>query len=625
MISKYAAMDRQIVQVRTALGWAGAMLLVGGIAGCAVTGPTTRNAVEAQAKRLEANGSYHQAAAAWAKLADSSRGATQAVAQLNAAEDYEKAEDLAAAWTAAAALDIPALPAGRQAEGALTQARLALATHRPQQALNALASAPPLQNAAMQSNWLALAGRAHFDAGEPAAGLHALIKRGALLASKPQESLTNSEMLWEYLKASPQLPSADGFDTVGQGWIALAQIWRTAWEEPKQFSSQLSDWQSLYPDHPANQGLIAEIAAEEKARLSYPSRIALLLPLSGPNAAQAQAVQAGILAAYYQGNDTQASINVYDTTGSATGARQALAKASAAGAQFVLGPLTVAGVQGVVSEQSNIPELALNYLPGNNNTAASGSFFQFGLSPEQEARTSAEQAVAQGLSRAVVIVPDNNWGNGIAAAFTRSLTDLGGRVLASATIRSGSQEFGPALSSVFGLDASTQREQRLAAVLGQPLGFTPRRRQDIQFVFFAAPYATALLIPPQIDYYHGLGLPIYSISNVYRPGANTPDMNGVYFPVMPWLLAADGAMASTRNQLSHLYPQNWQLFAPLYALGYDSWRLLPLLMHSPDPLAQPVRGVSGSLSMGQGNVIQRRADPARYVNGTAAPVKATAP
>ena len=621
-MNEYAAMVKQIVQVRSAFGWAGAMLLVGVIAGCAVTGPATTGTLEAKAKRLEAAGSYGKAGAAWAQLASSSQGTPQAVAQLNAAEDYEKAQDVAVAWATAAAMNLAALPEGRQAEGAMTQARLALATHRPKQALNALAAAPSIKGQAMQSNWLALAGRAHFDAGEPAAGLHALIKRGVLLTAKPQEALTNSEMLWEYLKASPQLPSADGFGTVGQGWIALAQIWRTAWEKPKQFSSQLSNWQTLYPDHPANQGLIDEIAAEEKARLSYPSQIALLLPLSGPNAAQAQAVQAGILAAYYQGNDTQATISVYDTTGSATGARQALAKARAAGAQFILGPLTVAGVQGTVSEQSDTPELALNYLPGGN-AKTSGDFFQFGLSPEQEARTSAEQAVAQGLSRAVVIVPNNDWGSKIAAAFTKNLTDLGGRVLASATIRPGSQAFDSALSSVFGLDASNEREQHLAAVLGQPLGFTPRRRQDIQFVFFAAPYATALLIPPQIDYYHGLGLPVYSISNIYRPGANTPDMNGVYFPVMPWFLANGGAMASMRKQLSHLYPQNWQQFAPLYALGYDSWRLLPLLMHSANPLAQPVRGVSGSLSMGQGNVIQRRADPARYVNGTPVPVKAT--
>lgn len=577
----------------------------------------------AKAKRLEAGGSYRAAAAAWEQLAERSHGQTQALAQLNAAKDYEQAGQMAAAWMSAVALSVPALPSARQMEGALTKARIALATHRPQQALKALASAPPVKTRANRVRWLALAGQAHFAAGEPSSGLRALIKRGSLVASDAQASLANSEILWENLKSSPRLPAATDFGPTGQGWIALAQIWRTAWEQPRQFASQLSHWQAMYSNHPANQGLIAEIQAEEKARLSYPQNIALLLPLTGPNAEQARAVEAGILAAYYQGH-SQPTIRVYDTTGSATGAREALAKAQSNGANVVLGPLTVAGVQGVVSNAQKLPELALNYLPGNGISTPPG-FYQFGLSPEQEARTSAEQAVAQGLSRAVSIVPDNQWGRRIAAAFSQALKKLGGQVLASTTIDPKSQQFGAALSSVFGLDASEEREQRLAGVLGQPLGFSPRRRQDIQFVFFAAPYATDLLLAPQIGYYHGLGLPMYSISNVFRPGDKEPDLNGVYFPVMPWFTASGGAVAATRRQMSKLFAQNWQHSAPLYALGFDAWRLLPLLLHSPKPLSQPVRGVSGSLRMGKNNVIQRRADPAQIFNGTAAPVMATAP
>lgn len=601
------------------------VLLLGVMAGCAVTKPGAPTNAAAEAGRFEAGGQYAKAAAAWSRIAQHREGRQQALAQLHAAADYEKAGDLKSAWQAVASLEIAALPAGQRMSGALARARLALATHRPQQALQALAAVPAASQKNLQVRWLGLAGRAHFDAGEAAAGLHALVRRGALLASQPQQALDNDEMLWEYLKATPRLPSAAGFDNVGQGWIALASIWRTAWEQPRRFSAQLKDWKAAYPEHPANQGLIAEITAEEKARLSYPNRIALLLPLSGPNAAQAKAVEAGILAAYYQGHGNQPAISVYDTTGSSSGARKALEKARAAGVDFVLGPLTVAGVQGAVSEASlaQVPELALNYLPGNA-TSPSG-FYQFGLSPEQEAQTSAEQAVAQGLSRAVVIVPNNDWGNRIADAFRQKLSSLGGHVLASATFRPGAQDFGKSLSSVFGLDASAAREQRLAGVLGQPLDFSPHRRQDIQFVFFAAPYSTALLIPSQIGYYQGLGLPIYSISNVYRPGTNEPDLDGVHFPAMPWFLADSGAMARTRDQLSHLYSQDWQQFAPLYALGYDAWRLVPLLANSPHPLKAPVRGLSGSLSMGDSQVIRRKADPARYRNGVLAPVMATAP
>ncbi len=613
----------RIVQVRTrsVVSWLGAVALVGVIAGCAVVRPGT---TPAQARRLEAGGNYRQAAVVWALLAQHSRGQAQAVAELNAATDYEQAGDKAAAWRVVAILDIAALPADRQMAGALTKARLALAIQRPKWALAALAAAPQTSDRAPRVRWLALAGRAQFAAHNPAAGLQSLIVRGRLLAADPQALLANNELLWGFLKVSPAWSSAVGFDTVGQGWIALVRIWRTAWEQPGRFSSQLAAWHAAYPNHPANQGLVAEIVAAEKARLSYPEQIALLLPLSGPNAVQARVVQAGILAAYYRGQGTQPTLRVYDTDGSPTGARKALARATAAGADFVLGPLTAAGVQGVVSELPRIPELALNYLPANLNPP--DRFYQFGLSPEQEARTSAEQAVAQGLSRAVVLVPDTDWGARIAAAFTRSLTLLGGRVLATATFRPQSQRFGATLSTAFGLDTSTQREQRLSAILGQPLGFTPHRRQDIQFVFFAAAYNTALLIPSQIAYYHGLGLPLYSISNVYRPGAGASNLVGTHFPVMPWFLAQTGAVAATREQLAKLYPQNWVQFAPLYGLGYDAWRLVPLLTHGEQPLAQPVRGVTGTLGMGANRVIQRRADPARYTNNAVlAPVMATAP
>lgn len=616
----------RIVQVRTRLvcAWLPAVLAAVVVAGCATKQPAPRSAAAAQARRMETRGQYGRAGAAWLEVAQRSQGEARAAALLSAAQDYQKAGDLASAWEAAAPLDVGALAPSRQMAGVRTKAGLALATHRPQAALTALAAAPPPAGTAGQAELLSLAGRAHFAADEPGAGLEALVARGRLFAGQPDRALDNDELLWGLLIGASSLPSPKGASPVAQGWIALARIWRTGWEEPRQFSSQLADWRSTYPAHPANQGLVAEIVAEERARLRYPERIALLLPLSGPNAAQARAVQAGILAAYYRGQGTQPTISVYDTDGSATGARKAVARARAAGADFILGPLTVAGVQGAASAVSDTPSLALNYLPGQS--AAPPMFYQFGLSPAQEARTSSEQAVAHGLSRAVVMVPDNDWGQRIADAFTQNLTLLGGRVLSSVTFRPRSQDFSAALSAAFGLNASTEREQKLAGLLGQPLGFSPHRRQDIQFVFFAASdYDTALLIPPQIAYNHGLGLAMYSISNVYQPGAQAPDLDGVHFPVMPWFMADKGAVATVREQLAKLFPQDWGQYAPLFGLGYDAWRLVPLLAHGGHPLAQPVRGVTGSLSMGPNQVIQRRADPARYRNGVPAPVMATAP
>lgn len=619
-MKSYPAVAPNSVQARRSLHLAAVAAVLAAVAGCAVKPAAPAHAD--RAARLEATGHYRAAAAEWLGAAAAATPAAQALYRLHAATDYDKAGDLAAAWQAAAPVTISTLAPSEQFAGAQTKARLALASHRPRVALAALAAAPAAPNAAAQADMLEIEGRALFAAGEPGAGLESLVKRGGLLSASGAV-LANDELLWGLLVGAANLPSVQGLSQTAQGWVALAQIWRTSWEVPGEFSQRLSDWRAAYPSHPAELGLIAEIQAEERARLRYPARIALLLPLSGPYAAQAGALESGILAAYYQDRGSAPTLTVYDTDGTGSGARAALNQAENDGAAFVLGPVTEAGVGGAASAEPTIPVLALNYL--TSGVQASPRFFQFGLSPQEEAALSAQRAVAQGLSRAVVLVPDNDWGSSIATAFTRSLTLLGGRVLASATFRPGAEDFGAPLSEIFGLDASQSREARLAATLGQPLGFQPRRRRDIQFVFFAAPFSTARLLVPQIDYYQGIGIPVFSISDVYKPDGTHPDLDGVRFPVMPWFVAQTGPIAAVRKEIAGLYPQVWSDFAPLYALGYDAWRLVPLLANSRHPLARPVRGVTGRLSLGSGNVIQRDSDWGHYVNGTLEPIMAVTP
>ncbi|MGH8428754.1 MAG: penicillin-binding protein activator, partial [Gammaproteobacteria bacterium] len=416
------------------------------------------------------------------------------------------------------------------------------------------------------------------------------------------------------------LPSTQGMSPTARGWVELADIERNAWLEPGEFSQRLQAWRVTYPNHPADYGLIAEIQARTQTRVTYPEKVAFLLPLSGPYAIQGNAVEEGLLAAYYLGSDPRPTLAFYDTRGSGTGASAALAAALADGANFVVGPLTADGVGSVASAHPPVPVLALNYLNGG---AAPAQFFQFGLSPDEEARAVAERAISGGLERAVVLVPANDWGSGIASAFTQALTSLGGQVLASTTYPPGAVNFGPEFSTLFGLNASTGRDQQLAATLDQQPEFNQQRNPDIQFVFFAAPYSTARLIVPQISYYQGIGLPAYSLSDVYYPGGASSDLNGLRFPIMPWFTAADGPIASVRESVQSLFPQNWSDLAPLYALGYDAWRLVPLLGQGAQPFGWQVQGMTGILALGPGNVIQRRPQWAHYVNGRVRALAAT--
>lgn len=539
--------------------------------------------------------------------------------KLEAARDARDAGHNGAAWKAVATLAVSDLPAGQQLGAAELKADIALVNHRPKVALKTLSAVPAPVGKEDQARVLALKARALFADGEPARGLELMVERGRLFTST-EKIHANNQLTWTLVSGARPLPSAAGLSQVARGWVSLAHIVQTAWEEPEKFNQRVQAWSADWPVHPANGALMAQILAAEQARFQYPPVVALLLPLSGDYAEQAHAVEAGLLAAYYQSAEPRPRIEVYDTHGSAQGARAALSSARAASADFIVGPLTPDAVNGLAAGNPAVPVLALNYL--DSDTRAASRYYQFGLSPEQEARSAAERAISQGLARAVVLVPSNGWGRRIANAFTERLSALGGRVLASAEFQPGSVKFGAQLNSLFGIGASEARQQALSSTVSQPLEFSPRRRRDIQFVFFAAPFRTARLLVPQIDYYHGMGLPVYSISNLYKVGASPDDLNGVHIPVMPWFVASDGPIAALRRNLSGLFSQGWRHHAPLYALGYDAWRLVPLLANTTQPLNRPVRGVTGTLSLEANNVVRRRGAWVQYADGHIQPANA---
>ena len=56
-------------------------------------------------------------------------------------------------------------------------------------------------------------------------------------------------------------------------------------------------------------------------------------------------------------------------------------------------------------------------------------FWQLALSPDDEAAQAARRGVADGHGKAVVLVPNNNWGRRLLTTYTSELESLGGTVL----------------------------------------------------------------------------------------------------------------------------------------------------------------------------------------------------
>ena len=84
---------------------------------------------------------------------------------------------------------------------------------------------------------------------------------------------------------------------------------------------------------------------------------------------------------------------------------------------------------------------------------------------------------------------------------------------------------------------------------------------------------------------------------------------------MPWILASEGIAGQIREDIRHNWPDNFDRNSRLYALGFDAYRLIPLLLNFEDPLATPVPGMTGLLSMDSKNRIRRNLYWARFRGG----------
>jgi len=333
----------------------------------------------------------------------------------------------------------------------------------------------------------------------------------------------------------------------------------------------------------------------------------LLLPLTGPAAAQASTVRDGFLSAYYQlPAANRPDLRLYDT--GALPGPEALSQARAAGSSFVVGPLTREDVAAVANlGPPPVPVLALNFLPPDR--AAPSGFYQFALSPEDEARLVAHRILAEGHHRGIALIPRGDWGSRVADAFTHELIAGGGSLISTANYNAAEHDYGSELQSVLHIDESIARHQRLQSVIGGKLNFEPRRRGDIEFVFVAAPSATtARLIEPQLKFFYAGDVPNYSLSNAYEPdsAASNQDIDGLIFPDMPWMISGDGSIDEIRGNISQAWENRAAWRSRLFAFGYDACQLMVAMSaKGRNPAEAQVAGLTGALHFDGDRRVQR--------------------
>jgi uncharacterized protein len=155
--------------------------------------------------------------------------------------------------------------------------------------------------------------------------------------------------------------------------------------------------------------------------------------------------------------------------------------------------------------------------------------------------------------------------------------------------------------------------------VGQKLVFEPRPRQDLECIFLAATARSARLIKPQLNYHRARNVPVYATSHIYtgKPDpANDADLDGIRFGDMPWMLVQNGRLAQLRQSLQRDWPYVGTDLDRLYALGVDSYAILPHLNRISAENSARYAGVTSGLSLDRDGRLQRQLAWARFRNGS---------
>jgi ABC-type branched-subunit amino acid transport system substrate-binding protein len=157
-------------------------------------------------------------------------------------------------------------------------------------------------------------------------------------------------------------------------------------------------------------------------------RVALLVPLSGPNRAVGQSLANATTMALLDTNASNLRITTYDT---ATGADSAAARALSDGNKLILGPLLGDDVRAVAAKArpAHVPLISFS----NDRSVAARDVFVLGVLPEESIDRTVGYALAHGSKRFAAIVPNGDYGSHARAALAARVADGGGTLVATET------------------------------------------------------------------------------------------------------------------------------------------------------------------------------------------------
>ena len=159
-------------------------------------------------------------------------------------------------------------------------------------------------------------------------------------------------------------------------------------------------------------------------------RVALLVPLTGPNGGVGKSLANATQLAILDTKSDVIRITTYDTAspgGAAAAAKQAIAD----GNQLILGPLLAEEARQVapLARAARVPVLSFS----NDTSVAGGGTYLLGYSPAQSMERVVNYARTSGITQFAGLVPAGVYGERVSTSFLRAVESGGGTVVALET------------------------------------------------------------------------------------------------------------------------------------------------------------------------------------------------
>ena len=361
------------------------------------------------------------------------------------------------------------------------------------------------------------------------------------------------------------------------GWLDLALVIRQYLVVPMGVTSAMSDWKSRHPNHLLTGQQALDTWLRYRQLFSPPRKVAVLLPETGGLKAAAEAIRDGVTSAYVD-NPGGSEVLFFSTGDDEQSAISAYFNALDAGVDWIIGPLRKESVEAMLNLAGmSTPVLALNDLPDGFIAPAglSGQVSAISLSQNRETAAIAAHTAESGFESAIVLAPEDPWGERMVIAFESEFLHEDRKIIAAARYLDTQNDHSAALERLLKIDESKARKKRLENTLQMTLEFEPVRRNDFDVIFLAANSTQARLIRPQLRFHDAGDIPVYATARIYsgQPDpARNQDLNGIRFPATPWQLEHP-----SRADIPELTSIRGGNLGSLFALGQDAWNLLPWL------------------------------------------------